>query len=348
MSSSGSGSGESQGDDDATLAAVIITVLVVTYLVVWFFRTAIKVIHHAEVMIIERLGRYKTTLKPGLYWVWPIIESPRVINWRYLNARNNSAKADVVSVTRDRVDMREHVIDFSPQHVITKDTVQFEIDALVYFRVTDARVAVFNIQNLPDAVELLTQATLRNIVAQMTLDDTFSSREAINTELLGKIQRDAERWGVTITRVEIFNIDPPRDIKSAMENQIRAERFRRSTVLQADGQRESAVIKSRGDAARMVLSAEGARSAALLRAKGDADAKRLLAEAEASAIKLVRDSCGDAVRAVDYLTAVEYLNAIRNMTYNSGKKDKVVLVPVEAINGLEEFFRLNGQHMPTA
>lgn len=151
----------------------------------------------------------------------------------------------------DRIDTREHVLDFGRQHVITKDTVQLDIDALVYFRITDPRVAVFKIQNVPDAIELLTQATLRNVIAQMTLDDTFSSREQINAELLSKVQRDAERWGVTITRVEIFNILPPHDIRSAMENQIKSERERRSTVLQADGERESAVIRSRGDAARV-------------------------------------------------------------------------------------------------
>lgn len=245
----------------------------------------------------------------------------------------------MVSTQTDRIDMREHVIDFGRQHVITRDTVQITMDALVYFRVTDPRVAVFQIQNLPDAVELLTQATLRNIVAQMTLDDTFSSREAINTELLSKIQRDSERWGVTITRVEIFNIEPPYDIKAAMENQIRAERERRSTVLRADGTRESAIIKSRGEAAQVVLSAEGARSAELLRAKGNAEAKILLADAEAKCVRAIKEAVGDQVRAVDYLAAVEYLNSLRNLTAQGDST--VTLVPVEAVDGVDTLVQLN-------
>lgn len=326
---------------DVDAGVAIAVTLIVTLFLYWFFKHAIRLVRHAEVMIIERLGRYKTTLKPGIHWVWPILESPRTINWRYLDASYNAESAKVVAISTDRVDMREHVIDFGKQHVITKDTVQILIDALVYFRVTDARVAVFQIQNLPDAVELLTQATLRNIIAQMTLDDTFSSREAINSELLSKIQRDSERWGVSITRVEIFNIEPPNDIKSAMENQIRAERERRSTVLKADGERESAVIKSRGDAATVVLAAEGYRNAELTKARGEAQAKILLAEAEAKCVESIRQACGDNVRAVDYLTAVEYLNSLRSLTLREGT-DEVVLVPVDTLNGINELVNMNG------
>lgn len=326
-------------DEDVDVGLAIFFTLFVTAIIVWFFRKAVKVVNHAEVMIIERLGRYKTTLKPGLHWVWPIIESPREINWRYLDAANNASHTTVVSITRDRVDMREHVIDFGRQHVITKDTVQILIDALVYFRITDPRVAVFQIQNLPDAVELLTQATLRNIIAQMTLDDTFSSREAINSELLAKIQRDSERWGVTITRVEIFNILPPDDIKGAMENQIRAERERRSTVLRADGERESAVIKSRGEAAKVVLAAEGTRSAELARARGAAEAKTLLAQAEAQCVTAIKEVCGD-VNPLSYLASVEYLNSLRNLTLREGS-DRVILVPIEAVNGIQDLVKMN-------
>jgi len=326
--------------DGTDLAVIIIVVIAVTLFIAWFFHKAVRIVRHAEVMIVERLGKYKTTLKPGIHWLWPVIESPREINWRYLDAANNSSSTRVVSTTSDRVDMREHVIDFGRQHAITKDTVQIMLDALVYFRVTDPRVAVFQIQNLPDAVELLTQATLRNIVAQMTLDDTFSSREAINAQLLGKIQRDSERWGVTITRVEIFNILPPADIKNAMENQIRAERERRSTVLRADGTRESAVIKSRGEAARVVLSAEGARAASLLRAQGDAQSKKMLASAEADCIGAIKAVAGDSVRAVDYLAAVEYLNSLRNLTV-AENKSTVTLVPFEAMDGIDALVGLN-------
>lgn len=335
-------------EGDATFAVTVVVVLVVTYIVWRLFKHSVKIVHHSEVMVIERLGKYKTTLKPGLHWIWPIIDSPRLINWRYLDARNNASHVDVVSIQTERIDMREHVIDFGRQHVITKDTVQIMIDALVFFRITDPRVAVLQIQNLPDAVELLTQATLRNIIAQMTLDDTFSSREQINAHLLSKIQRDAERWGVTITRVEIFNIIPPSDIKRAMEHQIQAERDRRSAVLRADGERESAVIRSRGQAAQVVLSAEGTRASELLRAKGKAEAKTLLAKSEAAAITCIKEAVGpDGVRGVDTLAAVEYLNSLMSMAAGAGNT-QVVLVPADVVSGISTVAGMNGHQVPGA
>jgi regulator of protease activity HflC (stomatin/prohibitin superfamily) len=267
-----------------------------------------------------------------------------MINWRYLNVKHNNASATVVSVRTDRIDMREHVIDFGKQHVITKDTVQMSIDALVYFRVADPLLAVFKIQNLPDAVELLTKSTLRNIIATMTLDDTFSSREKINGELLGKISRDAERWGVTVTRVEIFNIDPPPDIRSTMENQIKAERERRSEVLKADGDRLSSIVKSRGEVAKIILHAEAKRSSDIIKSKGQAKAKVLLAEAQARCLQEMQAVVKHhGARAVDYLTSVQYLNALRSVCAlrTKGHRDLVVLLPVETVDGVRDIIKMN-------
>lgn len=321
-------------DDGATLAIVIVAVLVITFFLVWFIATGFKRVRHAEVMIIERLGKYKCTLKPGCHWTWPIIESPREINWRVMEASWNASSAHVKAYKTDRIDMREHVIDFGKQYVITKDTVRIEIDALVYFRITDPRVAVFRVNNLPDAVELLTQATLRDIIAQMTLDDTFSSREQINTLLLSQVQRDAERWGITITRVEIFNIMPPPDIARAMENQIKSERERRSVVLRADGSRESEVIRSRGEAAQTVLTAEGERASEVLRAKGIAEAKKLLAQAEAISLSQIRQAVSTfGNRGVDYLAAVEYLSSLGQMASSNTPVD-LVMVPHDTIDSI--------------
>jgi len=215
-------------------------ILSIVTLIFWYLLAkSLKRVRHSEIMIIERLGKYKETLKPGLHFVYPIIEAPREIDWRCLKCKWGENNPKVVRIKTDRIDMREHIIDFGEQKIITKDTVEIVIDALVYFRVTDPRVAVFKVQNLPDCIELLTQSTLRQICGQMTLDETFSSRDEINAELLSKIAIDAERWGVTITRVEIFHIIPPADIKRAMEKQIRSERDRRSMVLTADGNREA-------------------------------------------------------------------------------------------------------------
>lgn len=244
------------GDDGAEVVVVIIffVFLLLSILgTISIIKATVKIVHHAEVMVVERFGKYKTTLKPGLHFLIPYVDVPRVIDWRYVQVPPNGTQPQVVRKVTDRIDMREHILDFGKQNVITKDTVPMEIDALVYYRITDAELAVFKIQNLPDAIELLTQSTLRNIIADMNLDDTFSSREEISAILREKTAGDAERWGVTIIRVEIMNIDPPGDIKQAMEKQIQEERERRSTVLQADGQRESSIVRSRGDAAKIIF-----------------------------------------------------------------------------------------------
>lgn len=289
---------------------------------------SMMIVQHSEVVIKEKCGKYTATLKPGFHWLWPFCEHPRSVNWRYLDAKNNSSQAQVRSIVTDHIDTREHVIDFGRQTVITKDTVQIVIDALVYFRVSDPRLGVFNIQNLPDSVELLTQATLRNIVAKMTLDETFSSRDKINSDLLLSIRPDAERWGVTVTRVEIFNIDPPRDIRNAMEQQIRSERERRSVVLVADGNRLKVIIESEGRAAKMVLISEGERTADILMAKGKAKAKMMMADAQAAALASLRSAlqqAKDDTRAVDFLNAIQYLNSLQTIPSPS---TTIVMVPV--------------------
>ncbi|KAF0695445.1 Aste57867_13733 [Aphanomyces stellatus] len=328
---------------------------IITYLV---FTTSIRIVNHAEVMILERFGRYKQTLLPGIHIIVPIVEQVRPIAWRHRSRTiASNGDAPIISATTERVDMREHVIEFSRQHVITKDTVMIDIDALVYFRIVDPRIAVYKAQNIPDSVELVTQATLRNIIASMTLDDTFSSRDEINSELLSKVKHDVERWGVTITRVEIFDIVPPTDIKMAMEQQIKAERSRRSEVLEADGQRESMIVNSRGDAARMVLRAEGDRASMLLRATGEAEAKMLSSKAEAQSMESIRAGMLNSallhidlislaaitesgVRAVDYLTAIQYLNVLKNVNKNNSDM-RLVLLPMDTVNGVNDLVKLN-------
>jgi len=312
-------------DDGAAIAAFYVLLFLGLLLTLILVRAGVKVVRQAEVMILEEWGKYKITLKPGLHFIWPFIQTPRQIHWRYVEKLPLQDATKVYTVYTDRIDLREHVIDFGKQHVITKDTVQIYIDALVYYQIKDPELAVFSIQNLPDAIELLTQTTLRNIIAQMTLDDTFSSRELINSILKEMTEQDAERWGVRITHVEIMNILPPEDIKSAMEYQIREERERRSLVLSADGERESNIIKSKGTAAQMILRAEGQKTADIQRAKGAAKSKLLLAQAEAKSIELIKKALETSgVKATEYLITLKYLNALRNL---ANANSKVVLVP---------------------
>ena len=235
-------------DPDAALDVVAVNVWFgIVWAVIIFAATfSVKRIKQTEVMLIERFGKFQKILKPGLHFIIPVLEQPRTIHWRYYNIRPNTTTPILVTEQMDRVDTREHVLDFSKQTVITRDTVAISINALAYFVIRDPRLAVYKIDNLPYAIELLVQSTLRNLVAKITLDDAFSSREQINADLLHVVSKDAQRWGIEIRRVEVVEIEPPPDIKAAMESQITAERARRSAVLQADGLRESTIVSRCG------------------------------------------------------------------------------------------------------
>ena len=316
-------------EETATFFAIVVPLTVFIVFLAVFIHKHLVVVRQASVMIVERWGKFHAVLKPGVHWLMPIMDSARVINWRCMEVRNNSSNREVVTVTTNRIDLREHVIDFGRQHVITHDTVEMYIDALVYFRIVDARLAVLEIQNLPDAVELLTQATLRNVISKMTLDDTFSSREKINHQLLQKMRNDAERWGIEVTRVEIFNLDPARDVKEAMEKQIKAERERRAMVLQADGVRQSRIIRSRGDAAKLIFDAVGKAKAAVNDSKGRATEKELNAEAQAKSLLSISSNLhSNNIRAVDYLTAINYLKTLSSL---DGTRTNAVLLPTKTV-----------------
>ena len=320
----------------------VLPVYISVFLVFVLFSSIIKhciiIVQQAEVVLVERCGKYRTTLMPGWHLLIPYIDSPRMINWRYMDVTNNNSSAIIRSFKTSRVCMREHCLDFGLQHVITQDTVEMHIDALVYFRITDPRLAVFAVDNLPDAIELLVQATLRNIVASMTLDDTFSSREVINAKLLSKVVEDAERWGVDIIRVEIFDIQPARDIKKAMESQVTAERMRRAMVLKADGTRQSQIIRSRGDAARIVYDAVGDAQSFINDAAGKSEARTLTASAEAAEVSLIKDNLTKDERAVDYITALQWLRTLKQLCTQS-KENTVIMLPVETIDGINAVMR---------
>jgi regulator of protease activity HflC (stomatin/prohibitin superfamily) len=331
-------SAELSGAEIAPFIVIVVVTFLGIYFFYWLFSNSLFIVRHAEVMIVERWGKYHTTLKPGLHWLWPVMDSPRQVKWRYMDVLNNNATAQIVTVHTNHVDMREHLIDFGKQHVITHDTVEMYIDALVYFRITDPRLAVLEVANLPDAIELLTQATLRNIIASMTLDDTFSSREKLNQELLYKMRPDAERWGVVITRVEIFDIQPGEEVKTAMESQIKAERKRRAMVLSADGKRQAEIIASRGLAAARVYEAVGDAAKFVNEATGEAEANVFTAEAEAAEITLIKDKVGDECRAVDYISAIQWLKTLEGMSKN-GADNHVILLPVETIDGINDIMK---------
>jgi len=279
-------------------------------------------------MVIERLGKYNRTLNSGINIIWPIVDSTREIEWKYIK-ETPSGETIVRKEKVRRIDLREAVYDFPRQNVITKDNVIIEINALLYFQITDPVSAVYEIANLPDAIEKLTQTTLRNVVGDLDLDETLSSRDTINNKLRAILDEATDKWGVKVNRVELQDINPPEDIRAAMEKQMRAERDKRAAILEADGKKKAAILESEGIRESEVNKAEGDKKAKILIAEGEAEARIKVAQAEAEAItkitKSIAESKGDPA---NYLIAVRYIETLKEMV--SGKENKVVYLPYEA------------------
>ncbi len=308
--------------------------------VIFLLAKGIRIVKQSEAMIVERLGKYHKTLESGINIIIPIIDQPRQISWRYSETGFNG---DVISVfkMRDRIDLRENVYDFPKQNVITRDNVVTEINALIYFQIMDPIKSVYEIGNLPSAIEKLTQTTLRNVVGELDLDQSLSSRDTINTKLRTILDDATNKWGVKVNRVELQDINPPQEIREAMEKQMRAERDRRATVLEAEGEKTSQILTAEGQRESDIQRAEGEKRAAVLEAEGQAEARIRIAEAEAAAIKLVSNEIkGFSGDPVQYLIAQRYLETLQEMT--SGKDNKTVYLPYEASGVLSSLGGIKG------
>ncbi|MEE8413796.1 MAG: SPFH domain-containing protein [Dehalococcoidales bacterium] len=242
----------------------IIVLIIVLVVAVIILAKSVTIIRQAEKGIVERFGKYKETLDPGLKFLVPFMDS-------------------LVS----RIDMRETVLDISPQPVITKDNVTVTIDAVVYYFVTEARAVRYEVANFYNAVSKLAQTNIRNVVGEMSLDESLTSRERINAALTQTLDDATDKWGVKITRVEVKEIEPPRDISDAMSKQMKAEREKRATILDAEAYREKQILEAEGDKQNAILVAEGDRQKEILTAEGDRQAAILRAEGEAQAIESV-------------------------------------------------------------
>lgn len=311
--------------------------LFVVALLVALARASFKIIGQAEVMVIERLGRFHRVARSGLNILIPVIERPKSIDVRYFEVAVGGKK-QVTAGSTNRIDLREQVLNFPSQPVITKDNVTIDIDAVVYYRVADPQKATYAVQNLPYALETLTKTTLRNIVGEMELDSTLASRDAINTRMREVIEEAAIGWGVDLTRVELQAIEPPRDIQQSMELQMRAERERRAAVTNAEATKRAAILESEGVREAQVRRAEGEKDAAILRAQGLATARLAMAEAEAQAIERITSALPEGQAAM-YLLGLKYLEALPKMTEGAGT---TIFLPSEAtgvmgaVGGLRE------------
>ena len=297
--------------DSGTFVLIALAIVVVIYVL-----SGIKIVSQSEVMIVERLGKYQRTLGAGIHIMLPIIERAREVRQC---GRGTSA----------RIDLREQVFDFDRQTVITKDNVMTEINALLYFQIVDPVKSVYEITNLPLAIEKLTQTTLRNVVGELELDETLTSRDTINSKLRTVLDDATNKWGVKVNRVELQDIMPPVNIQEAMEKQMTAERDKRAAILTAEGEKQSAILKSEGEKSAEINAAEAEKQARILRAEGAAKAQVLQAEAEANAINKVAEAVkGQKSNPVNYLLAIKYIDSLKEMT--SGKDNKTVYLPYEA------------------
>lgn len=318
-----------------------IVLLILLVGVIIYVSKGILIVQQAEVMIIERLGKYEKTLESGLNFIFPILEAPRGIAKKI---SQKSFDGSTYSYTKEtpRIDLRETVYDFPRQNVITKDNVTITINALLYFQIVDAKKAVYSIANLPDAIEKLTQTNLRNLVGQLDLDETLVSRDKINQELRAILDEATNKWGVKINRVELQDIIPPADIQSSMEKQMKAERDRRAAILEAEGLKKSAILKAEGQKEAAINQAEGEKQAAILKAEGIAQARVIEADAEKEAIHRIIDALADKGQPDKYLIAMKYLETLTFIT--AGENNKVVYMPYEAtgilssVDGIKQMF----------
>ncbi|GAA3838828.1 SPFH domain-containing protein [Saccharothrix violaceirubra] len=308
-----------------TATLIVIAVLVLFVLIV--MAKSVLVIPQATSAVIERLGRYRTTAAPGLNILVPFLDRVRA-----------------------RIDLREQVVSFPPQPVITQDNLTVSIDTVVYFQVTDPRAAVYEISNYIVGVEQLATTTLRNLVGGMSLEETLTSRDQINSQLRGVLDEATGRWGIRVARVELKAIDPPPSIQDSMEKQMRADREKRAMILTAEGQRESAIKTAEGQKQSQILAAEGAKQAAILAAEAERQSRILTAQGERAARYLQAQGQAKAIekvfaaikagRPTPEVLAYQYLQTLPQMA--QGDANKVWLVPSDYGKALEGFARMLG------
>lgn len=316
--------------------------LVLVVFVIAFSLSGVKIINQAQVVIIERFGRFHRILEPGLRIIIPLVDTIRGIHWKKIVKTVTGETYPIYSIIQ-KIDLRESVFDFPRQNVITKDNVGISINALLYFQIIDPKSAVYEIENLPEAIEKLTQTTLRNVIGEMDLDSTFVSRDTINEKLRNILDEATNKWGVKVNRVELQDIIPPREIQNSMEKQMKAERDRRAAILEAEGLKRAAILQAEGIKESEINKAEGEKQAAILRAEGNAQARVREATGESEAIRLVIDAIKGNGQPDKYLIAMKYLNTLHDIT--SGTGNKIVYMPYEAtgilssIDGIKEMFK---------
>ncbi|MCF0116816.1 MAG: SPFH/Band 7/PHB domain protein [Bacilli bacterium] len=252
--------------NENALTAIIVIVSIVLIIGLVILIKSIKIVHQATTVILQRFGKYRKTLYAGWNWINPFFDQ-------------------CVST----ISLKEKVADFPPQPVITKDNVTMQIDTVVYFQITDPKLYVYGVERPMQAIENLTATTLRNIIGELELDETLTSRDTINAKMRAILDEATDPWGIKVNRVELKNILPPRDIQEAMEKQMRAEREKREAILKADGEKQAAILTAEGEKEAALLRAEAEKLSMIKKAEGEAEALIDRAKAQAESIKLIND-----------------------------------------------------------
>ena len=265
----------------------------------------VKIIPQSRAKVVERLGSYHGTLQTGVHYVVPFIDR---------------IAADVT--------LKEIVKDFAPQPVITKDNVTMQIDTVVYFQITDPKLYTYGVDNPISAIENLTATTLRNIIGELELDETLTSRDIINTKMRSILDEATDPWGIKVNRVEVKNIIPPRDIQEAMEKQMRAERERREAILRAEGEKKAAILIAEGEKESAILRAEADKEAKIKRAEGEAEALLKLRQAEAEGIRLLKEAAPD--------TSILKMKSFETLSKMADGQSTKIILPAE-LNGVATF-----------
>jgi regulator of protease activity HflC (stomatin/prohibitin superfamily) len=295
----------------------------------------IRIVPQATVMLVERLGRFDKVASGGLNILIPFLDRPRAVYWT--NTRPGMTS----------IDLREQFIDLPPQPVITRDNVTIHVDSVVYWQITDAIKAVYEMNDLVGGIVQLTITGMRSVMGEMDLDHTLSNRDAINTKLRIILDAATDKWGVKVMRVDVKNINPPEDVRITMEKQMTAERNRRALVLQAEGDRQAAITRAEGEKQAAVTRAEGEKQSAILAAEGAAQARERNARGEAEAIALIAEAMHEHGNPAEYLITTRYIESLRDMTRTNNSK--VIFMPVEtsamlsAVGAIKEVLSQTGQ-----
>ncbi|GAB4301094.1 MAG: SPFH domain-containing protein [Myxococcota bacterium] len=300
-----------------------VLIVLVIFAVVIVFK-GVKIVDQSQTKVIERLGKFHTVLQPGLNFIIPFLDSIRTfrLEGRFYNY----------------VDMREQVMDFPPQPVITRDNVTMRVDSVIYYQITDPVKAIYEIADLTLAIKQLAVTNLRNIMGELELDDTLASRETVNAKLRTALDDATDKWGIKVNRVELKNIDPPVEIEEAMRQQMTAERLRRAKVTEAEGSKRAKILEAEGLRESEIAKAEGEKRARILKAEGEAEYIMKVNTAQAEAIKMVYNAIHEG-RPTNDLIAIKYLEALEKIADGKGNK---VFIPYEAtgvmgsIGGIKE------------